>query len=216
MNTILICHTAKVRSIDNTAPAPTPANIQLPQKRGRPAAAPADEEPPKKRGRPAKAAPTKATSAPTTTGKKRGRPAKAKTNADAVGPEDEQATPRKRHSGRTGGETTKIESDDEDAAEQLEEELLDAADEAVEAEEPTRKRKPAPKKGQSAKGKAKKSIPNEEVSGAAQQSDAAISNKQYWLMKAEQDGHEATLKNGELFNTKFTIDDLLVKDVPEP
>ena len=35
-------------------------------------------------------------------------------------------------------------------------------------------------------------------------------------MKAEQDGHEEKLANGETFNTKFTIDDLRAKNMPEP
>ncbi|KAF2210920.1 hypothetical protein CERZMDRAFT_6217, partial [Cercospora zeae-maydis SCOH1-5] len=40
--------------------------------------------------------------------------------------------------------------------------------------------------------------------------------RQYWLMKAEQDGHDEVLANGKVFNTKFTIDDLRAKTSPEP
>ena len=40
--------------------------------------------------------------------------------------------------------------------------------------------------------------------------------KRYWLMKAEQEDREETLKSGRLFNAKFTIDDLQAKTVPEP
>jgi len=80
----------------------------------------AEAEPAKKRGRPGKKAP--ATEQPA---KKRGRPAKVtKDPAEAPAAPDTPA-PRKRHSGRTGGPTTKIASDANDAAEQLEEELVD-------------------------------------------------------------------------------------------
>ncbi|EME48521.1 hypothetical protein DOTSEDRAFT_39859 [Dothistroma septosporum NZE10] len=38
----------------------------------------------------------------------------------------------------------------------------------------------------------------------------------YWLMKAEQDGHDVTVEGGTTVNTTFTIDDLRAKAEPEP
>ncbi|KXT06136.1 hypothetical protein AC578_1358, partial [Pseudocercospora eumusae] len=222
-----------------TAPVATTVG----KKRGPPAIEEAADEgaPPKKRGRPAKSAATAKSTAPAkkaasaAPAKKRGRPAKvgkrgrpakaepeldddddddddveadADADADAVPPEEEQKTPKKRGRPPKGGETTKMDVDDENAAEQLEEELLDAAQDEQEEDAVDSKRKaPASKKGKAKKNDAAE-VDDDET--------AAASGKQYWLMKAEQDGHAETLKNGEVFNTKFTIDDLRAKTEPEP
>lgn len=191
-----------------TATAPDP-----PKKRGRPAkvssevaAEENDEleevdddtakaEPAKKRGRPAKkqAAPASAKQTATTqSAKKRGRPAKATNDPAEHLAEPDTPAPRKRHSGRTGGPTTKISTDAADAADQLEDELIDDVQRSV-------------KKG----GKGKP------ASGAKKQ-DVNEDGKSYWLMKAEQVDRMETLKDGSEFNTKFTIDDLKARGAPEP
>lgn len=144
-----------------------------------------EAEPAKKRGRPSK----KAVAENAPPAKKRGRPAKVtKDPAEAPAAPDTPA-PRKRHSGRTGGPTTKIASDAADAAEQLEEELVDEASKSAKAGD---KRK---------------------ASSVSVEKDGG---KNYWLMKAEQVDRMETLKNGSEFNTKFTIDDLKKKGGPEP
>lgn len=64
----------------------------------------------------------------------------------------------------------------------------------------------------SAKGKARTA----DTPLAADEGNASIEDgKQYWLMKAEQDGHDVQLKDGTTFNTTFTIDDLRSKTEPE-
>lgn len=146
----------------------------------------AQAEPAKKRGRPAKkqVAVTQST--------KRGRPAKATTDPAEHPAEPDTPAPRKRHSGRTGGPTTKISTDAADAADQLEDELIDEVQRSV-------------KKG----GKGKP------TPGVKKQDDNET-GKNYWLMKAEQVDRMETLKDGSQFNTKFTIDDLKAKGAPEP
>lgn len=151
-------------------------------------------EPAKKRGRPAKkqAAPAPVKQAATApSAKKKGRPAKA-TNDPAEHPaEPDTPAPRKRHSGRTGGPTTKVSTDAADAADQLEDELIDD----VQRSAKDGKGKPA---------------------SSAKKQDLNEDGKNYWLMKAEQVDRMETLKDGTEFNTKFTIDDLKAKGVPEP
>ncbi|PIB01105.1 Thymocyte nuclear protein 1 [Cercospora beticola] len=225
------------------APA-TRASAEPPKKRGRPAKeTTTSAEPPKKRGRPAKETtasapakrgpgrPPKAVSAKKTTSapalaptpksagtsKKRGRPAKAVTSEEppkkrgrparvsepAVPPEEEQPTPRKRGQAPCGGETTKIDTDDGAAADQLEDEL----EETVQA---------PPRRGRGRPPKAKgKQVAKEENQFDAKTAPPS-SGRQYWLMKAEQDGHDEVLASGKVFNTKFTIDDLRSKTSPEP
>jgi predicted RNA-binding protein with PUA-like domain len=150
----------EVEDADNDA-----AEAELPKKRGRPGKKAATEDAPKKRGRPAKVAtePAEAPAAPDT------------------------PAPRKRHSGRTGGPTTKIATDATDAADQLEEELVDEVSKSAKSSD-----------------KRKASSISENEGG-----------KNYWLFKAEQVDRVETLKNGSKFNTKFTIDDLK-KGAPEP
>jgi len=138
--------------------------------------------PAKKRGRPGKKAATE-TEQPA---KKRGRPAKVVTEPAEAPAAPDTPAPRKRHSGRTGGPTTKIASDATDAAEQLEEELVDEVSKSAKTSD---KRKASPE--------------NE-------------GGKNYWLMKAEQVDRMETLQDGSEFNTKFTIDDLKKKGGPEP
>lgn len=125
--------------------------------------------------------------------KSRGRPAKA---APAV-PAEPQAAPKKRGRPPKGGETTKAAQDDPDAAEQLEEELVEAVEDDV-AGEPI----PAKKRGSPAKGKGKKAAAAEvveaELDDEAEDDMVVESGKKYWLMKAEQEGHEETLKNGSV------------------
>lgn len=154
-----------------------------------------EAEPPKKRGRPSKkattaAAPVKKEAAATQPAKKRGRPSRIPTEPAEAPDAPDTPAPRKRHSGATGGPTTKIASDAADAADQLEEELVDEATKSA-------------KKG----GRRNASSFDE---------DAVEDGKNYWLMKAEQVDRMETLQDGSQFNTKFTIDDLKLKNAPEP
>jgi predicted RNA-binding protein with PUA-like domain len=156
----------------------------------------AQAEPVKKRGRPAKKqaapAPTATKETATQSAKKRGRPVKATTDPAEHPAEPDTPAPRKRHSGRTGGPTTKISTDAADAADQLEDELIDEVQKSV-------------KKG----GKAK-------PTSSSKKQDAEDNGKNYWLMKAEQVDRMEMLKDGSQFNTKFTIDDLKARGAPEP
>jgi predicted RNA-binding protein with PUA-like domain len=176
-----------------------------PKKRGRPAQVrlePVDEEDdaatteaPKKRGRQSTRQPAAAPAKQIVTtqpAKKRGRPSKATADPAEAPADPDTPAPRKRHSGRTGGPTTKISTDAVDAADQLEDELIDVAEKSA-------------KKG----GKSK-------TSSSAAKQDANEGGKNYWLMKAEQVDRMETLKDGSEFNTKFTIDDLKAKNAPEP
>lgn len=96
-------------------------------------------------------------------------------------------------------------------------------DAAVEegADEPS-KRQPAKKRGRPpGKGKGKKAVAKEELEKEADADDendveGTSGRKNYWLMKAEQEDREETLKDGSVFNSKFTIDDLRDKAEPEP
>lgn len=128
-------------------------------------------------------------------------------------PEAETAPPKRRGRPPYGGETTKIAADEEAVDEQLEEELQDAVEDAAEepqhAETATSKRK-APVKSRKGKGKAPKTAEDEEEEALDDESSA-----NYWLMKAEQDGHDVKVKTGETINTTFTIDDLRSKTEPE-
>lgn len=139
----------------NNAPEPEPAEaedelvLEPPKKRGRPAKAANtaaepevveenSPEPVKERGRPSKqSAPAqKATAAMQQSGRKRGRPSTVQTETE---PEEAPAaleTParRKRGRGPNGGETTKIAADATNAAEQLEEALVNVAEESADIE----------------------------------------------------------------------------------
>ena len=166
-------------------------------------------EPPKKRGRPSKSA--SATSAPgATNGKKRGRPGKGDTLAVSL---DEEAPPKKRGRPPKGGETTKVDYLEEAAAEQLEDELVEAA-----AEEPIDEPSKPISSVKRGRGRPKK------ASAIAVADDMAVdeedikeaTGKRYWLMKAEQEDREETLEDGTVFNARFTIDDLRDKGGPEP
>lgn len=188
-------------------------------KRGRPSntAPAADEdadaaEPLKKRGRPAKAASTKPTVKPPA--KKAGRPSKAKAAETAGELDDDAPAPRKRGRPPKGGETTKVTGDDAAAADQLEDELVDAADDSEDATDKSKsgKRKaPANKAASSKKGVKGKAKAND----AADEADSG-SGKNYWLLKAEQEDREVTVNSGKVINTKFTVDDLKAKGAPEP
>ncbi|KAK3702931.1 hypothetical protein LTR37_014780 [Vermiconidia calcicola] len=178
-----------------------------PKKRGRPAKEAADEttnEPPKKRGRPAKAA-----AAATKPAQKRGRPAKA---APAVPIDEEEAAPKKRGRPPRGGETTKAESDDQAAAEQLEDELDDVVDDA---DAPSKNTSLTVKRGRPAKGKGKQAATSTDAADEQEQDEGSTGTK-FWLMKAEQVDRVETLENGDEYNAKFTIDDLRDKGGPEP
>ncbi len=147
-------------------------------------------EPPKKRGRATKTEDKPAVSATANAPpKKRGRPPK-------------------------GGETTYPKVHDEAAAEQLEDELVDA----VETDQPG---KPLPAKrgrGRPKRGSVKPATASnaqEEEAEAAEDAEE-VTTKQHWLMKAEQEDREETLPDGSVFNAKFTIDDLREKAGPEP
>ncbi|EME89590.1 uncharacterized protein MYCFIDRAFT_124617, partial [Pseudocercospora fijiensis CIRAD86] len=142
----------------------------------------------KKRGRPAKEAAADEREPP----KKQGRPAK-----EAAA--DEGEPPKKR--GRPAKEAAADES------EPPKKRGRPAKEAAADESEPPKKRGRPAKSATTAKSAAP---------AAPSKKRAAISGKHYWLMKAEQDGHDETLKNGEIFNTKFTIDDLRAKTEPEP
>lgn len=215
-------------------------DVEPPKKRGHPAKARVEEpadEPPKKRGRPARAAAEDADEDAVGPPKKKGRPAKAKAateepvaeapkrgrgrpKKDAVAPavpEEEEGPPFTRHEAPLGGETTVAGEDGEAAAEQLEDELLDTTEEIGNAVNSKRKA-PIAKMGK-AKGKAaNKALTN----GADDEAiDAAVASakpfaKSFWLMKAEQEDRLEPTKSGQVINTKFTIDDLRSKTVPEP
>ena len=120
--------------------------------------------------------------------------------------------------------------EDEAAAEQLEEELVETAKAEEGAEEapskltsPTKKRGRPPKAKGKGKGKAVATTDGAAddviVEVEAEQDETAadgVTGKQFWLMKAEQEDREETLKDGSVFNAKFTIDDLREKGGPEP
>lgn len=151
--------------------------------------------------------------APPPNKRRRSRPPKVV--KDAV-PEEETPPPKKRGSSPRGGETTKIPGDGDAAADQLEEDLVDTA-EQVEGK-PSTARGNGRRKGAKGKGKTVKAdmpMHDEEVD-PDEELEKASSGKRYWLMKAEQEDREETLANGGVFNTKFTIDDLKSKGGPEP
>lgn len=148
--------------------------------------APTDKaEPPKKRGRPSstvkKDEKDGAPKAKAATGKPRGRPKKS---APAVSETDLGPLPRKRGSGPKGGETTKITADDDAAADQLEEELVDTAEaEDDEGAADEKRKRNLPFDGEHSSN-AKKS--NSAIADAALEA-GEDGGKQYWLMKAEQE-----------------------------
>ena len=165
-------------------------------------------EPPKKRGRPAKTA-SAAPGPAITSAKKAGRAVKAEAPAVTLYDED-AAPPKKRGRPPKGGETTQVAAEDEAAAEQLEEELVDAVDAPS---------KPisSVKKGKGGRGRPKKVTAEHEADEVdTEEEGSSTTNKQYWLMKAEQEDREETLEDGSVFNAKFTIDDLRAKGGPEP
>lgn len=182
-----------------------------PRKRGRPAKASENvdvTEPPRKRGRPSKASEPATPAASSAPAEKRGRPAKKE--APAVSKTD-APPPKKRGRPPKGGETTKIDTDDQAAAEQLEEELVDAVEEP---KAPAKRGQGRPPK--KAGGKKAAAIANDEDSDMADGVHETAVGTQYWLMKAEQEDREEVLKDGSVYNTKFTIDDLRDKAGPEP
>ena len=92
----------------------------------------------------------------------------------------------------------------------LGEELADTADVA------SSKRKAPVQNPGKGKGKKAANVDVEQDDELDVDDDAAAGGKQYWLMKAEQEDRFETAKNGQQNNTKFTIDDLRDKQVPEP
>ncbi|KAK5135091.1 hypothetical protein LTR08_005616 [Meristemomyces frigidus] len=198
--------------------------VEPSKKRGRPAKDKAEEpvevaEPPKKRTRKAKDDVDESAAAATETPKKRGRSARPQPAPAVV--DDEQAAPRRRGRPPKGGQTTKIDSADGDAAQQLEDELMDDADAEVEPVPAPRKRKPAAaaKKGKAVKNVKAADEVEDDVDAGAEDAEAAHGlndgGKQYWLMKAEQEDRVEKATDGSMVNTKFTIDDLRAKGVPE-
>jgi predicted RNA-binding protein with PUA-like domain len=131
---------ATSQPVAKKAGRPAKATVaEPPKKRGRPAQVrtePVDAattEAPKKRGRPStkQAAPALAKQVATTQPAKRGGPWKATTDPAQAPADPDTPAPRKRHSGRTGGPTTKISTDAADAADQLEEELVDQVEKSA-------------------------------------------------------------------------------------
>lgn len=213
-----------------SAAAPAPAKATTGKKRGRPAKVleedddaddePAEEqEPPKKkqRGRPSTKVqdandaddepPAKQASTPAKRG--RGRPPKNKNKLEPAVPLEETAPPKH----RDGGQTYRHPGDDLAAADQLEEELMDTAESPEQSTVNRKGKAPIPKKG---KGKAAQLELSEHSDAAANgEVDESASGKNYWLMKAEEKGHDIPLPKGGVFNTTFTIDDLRSKTEPE-
>ncbi|CAK4030645.1 Thymocyte nuclear 1 [Lecanosticta acicola] len=192
--------------------APVPKSTAAGKKRGRPTKHEDEDEPPNDNEddeeQPEEEAELKEPQP------KRGRTARAaaatqKKDAPAV-PENEAAPPKRRGRPPKGGETTRISRDDEAAAEQLEDELIETADEKTGAASNRKSKAPLTKKG---KGKAAQEVPIDTKSDEGEQSERG---KKYWLMKAEQEGHDVPIQAGGTFNTTFTIDDLRSKTEPEP
>lgn len=142
---------------------------------------------------------------------KRGRKPASKKEQTQPGPsvpDMEQPRPEKRGRVLKRGEITRIEADDEAVAKQLEGELEDNAKEYK-----SKKTAPRKRSGPTTKVKAINAIkPNVDADGA---DGEGSEDRQYWLMKAEQEDREETAPDGSLVNTKFTIDDLRSKTEPE-
>ena len=136
-------------------------------------------------------------------------------------PKKETAPPKKRGRPPKGGETTQVTADDSAAAEQLEEELVDAVEDQGAPASPVKKgRGRPPAKGRGKKASATPAAADVDDTKQVEEedvvNDVAPSDKQFWLMKAEQEDNEQTLKDGSVYNSKFTIDDLRDKGGPEP
>ncbi|KAI7484876.1 hypothetical protein KC357_g3142 [Hortaea werneckii] len=135
--------------------------------------------------------------------KGRGRPKKIDTAKEKPAAKDEAAPPHKRGEPPHGGESNYPEADQDQAEEQLEDELLDEVERSDKKASGTRK------------------STNEDLDGAsadrnkpprAQGAQSRGGNaKTYWLMKAEQEDREEKAPDGSSVNVKFTIDDLCGK-----
>jgi len=144
-------------------------------------------------------------------GQKAAVPKKKHTKTTQPGPtvpDIEQPPPRKRGRVLKRGEITRIEAGEEAVAKQLEGELEDNAEEYT-----SKKTAPRKRSGPTTKVKAiNAKMPNVDVNRA---DGEGSEDRQYWLMKAEQEDREETAPDGSMVNTKFTIDDLRSKTEPE-
>ncbi|KAI7657963.1 hypothetical protein KC318_g11509, partial [Hortaea werneckii] len=140
--------------------------------------------------------------------KGRGRPRKADTAKEKPATKDEAAPPHKRGEPPHGGESNYPEEDQDQAEEQLEDELLDEVERSDKKASGTRK---STKEGLE-KAPADRNKPPRAPAAAESRDGRA---KMYWLMKAEQEDREEKAPDGSSINVKFTIDDLREKGGPE-
>ncbi|KAI7547317.1 hypothetical protein KC331_g5086 [Hortaea werneckii] len=140
--------------------------------------------------------------------KGRGRPRKADTAKEKPATKDEAAPPHKRGEPPHGGESNYPEEDQDQAEEQLEDELLDEVERSDKKASGTRK---STNQGLE-KAPADRNKPPR-APAAAESRDGRP--KMYWLMKAEQEDREEKAPDGSSVNVKFTIDDLREKGGPE-
>ncbi|KYG48235.1 hypothetical protein M433DRAFT_2143 [Acidomyces richmondensis BFW] len=106
------------------------------------------------------------------------------------------------------GETNRIGADDEAVARKLEAKLVNATEEYN-----SKTAAPLKRSGSVTQGKAVNAKrPDVDADGADKEGSG---DRQYWLMKAEQEDREETAPDGSVVNTKFTIDDLHSKTEPE-
>ncbi|KAI7191067.1 hypothetical protein D0869_11165 [Hortaea werneckii] len=136
--------------------------------------------------------------------KGRGRPRKADTAKEKPAPKDEAAPPHKRGEPPHGGESNYPEEDQDQAEEQLEDELLDEVERSDKKAPGTRK---STNQGLD-KAPADRNKPPRAPAAAESRDGRA---KMYWLMKAEQEDREEKAPDGSSVNVKFTIDDLREK-----
>ncbi|KAI7222409.1 hypothetical protein KC333_g1149 [Hortaea werneckii] len=140
--------------------------------------------------------------------KGRGRPRKADTAKEKPAAKDEAAPPHKRGEPPHGGESNYPEEDQDQAEEQLEDELLDEVERSDKKASGTRK---STNQGLE-KAPADRNKPPRAPAAAESRDGKA---KMYWLMKAEQEDREEQAPDGSSVNVKFTIDDLREKGGPE-
>ncbi|RMY32229.1 hypothetical protein D0866_06751 [Hortaea werneckii] len=136
--------------------------------------------------------------------KGRGRPRKADTAKEKPATKDEAAPPHKRGEPPHGGESNYPEEDQDQAEEQLEDELLDEVERSDKKASGTRK---STNQGLD-KAPADRNKPPRAPAAAESRDGRA---KMYWLMKAEQEDREEKAPDGSSVNVKFTIDDLREK-----
>ncbi|KAI6804018.1 hypothetical protein KC361_g304 [Hortaea werneckii] len=139
--------------------------------------------------------------------KGRGRPKKIDTAKEKPATKDEAAPPHKRGEPPHGGESNYPEADQDQAEEQLEDELLDEVERSDKKASGTRKST----NEDLDEAPADRNKPPRAQGAQSREGNA----KTYWLMKAEQEDREEKAPDGSSVNVKFTIDDLREKGGPE-